>query len=177
MHLQAYFKELWDKNQKCSNSTAGRMGYGKLANNINQQEEPGKVIVYMMKEVAIAATADKEHIQQMSTTVDDLVAIIKCQQAIMENQSTQITTLTASIGKLTDMLAKLSVSSAGNYHHGGRGGNCEKTGTNHKESVERMGPHKCGVCDSTWHIKDDCWELDKNKGKCHEEWKIKFEKE
>ena len=109
MHLQTYFGKIWDQNQKYSGSTAAGMSYGKSANKVNKQEDSCKVIVDLMKEVTIAATEDKEHIQKMSTTVDDVVAIIKRQQATIENQSTQITTLTSKIGLLMDALAKLSM--------------------------------------------------------------------
>ena len=52
-----------------------------------------------MREVAIAATADKEHIQQMTSTNEDLLKIVKTQQ----EQSTQ---LIKQNGDLTTALTK-----------------------------------------------------------------------
>jgi hypothetical protein len=176
VHLQTFFSDLYDQNQKYNGNTAGGLGYGESANNVDEQEESGRVIVDAMKEVAIAATADKEHIQQMSTTADNLVAIIKRQQSTIEAQTTQLATLTANVGKLTDALAKLSAPSTAARRRGGRSGDRAPTGNEREERVEKVGPHKCAVCAATWYPTEDCWELEKNKDKQREGWTSKFGK-
>ena len=112
----------------------------------------------------------------MSTTADDLVAIIKWQQSTIEAQTTQLATLTANVGKLTDALAKLITPSAGTRRRGGRGGNRAPAGSERQEHVEKVGPHKCAVCAATWHPTEDCWELEKNKDKRRVGWTSKFGK-
>ena len=107
----------------------------------------------------------------MSTTADDLVAIIKRQQTTIEAQTTQLATLTANVGKLTDALAKLSAPSTAARRQRGKGGDRAPAGSEREERVERVGPHKCAVCAATWHPTEDCWELESNKDKRRVGWK------
>ena len=113
VHLQSYFGELWDADQQFSDLTAKDQGYGEGTNNIKEgpqlREAEGSVID-AMKEIAIAATADKEHIQQMSTTADDLLAVVKRQQTTIEKQQTTIEGLTAQISQLIKTNGELTKS-------------------------------------------------------------------
>ncbi len=36
VHLQSFFSDLYDQNQKYNGNTAGGMGYGESANNVNE---------------------------------------------------------------------------------------------------------------------------------------------
>ena len=105
-----------------------------------------------MREVAIAATVDKEHIQQMTSTNEDLLKIVKTQQE-------QITQLIKQNGEFTTALAK----------KGGNQKNEEKVtfekDNNEADPTKKKG-YGCAIC-GKHHKTEDCLELDKNKARCN----------
>ena len=77
VHCQAYFLNKWTKGVQYRKSQLNQ-----FANNI--KEEPPITdnnsvdhLADNLEQVAIPATADKKHIQQMSTTVDEQIPVIK----------------------------------------------------------------------------------------------------
>ena len=77
IHLQSYFKKKWTKKQRYRGDKPKDHGF---AGNIKEREnEAMDCLGTNLREVATAATADKEHIQQMSTQNDDLLDIVKKQ--------------------------------------------------------------------------------------------------
>ena len=108
VHCQAYFTALYNDNKLFGDAAGNKHGFESAANirEQKQQKQQEKVkdsfteeLCAGLREVAITATADKEHIQQMTSTNEDLLKIIKTQQE-------QITQLIKQNGELTTALAK-----------------------------------------------------------------------
>ena len=184
--LVAYFSKIYKKNQRYGGTTAQGHGYGKAANAANEQTDPGVVFQEAMKEVALAATADKEHIQQMLDTADDIIAIVKRQQATIEKQAQQITDLIAQNGKYADIISKFEPNKAPTVRRtprGGRGrGSKAQREKEQREKEEEEDKDNnpsdrpaCSVCGLKSHKTNDCWELEKNKDKRPPGWKSIFE--
>ena len=110
VHAQTYFGDLWDADQQFTDQNAKGEGFGEGMNNIREaaEKEAEGSVVEAMREVALTATADKEHIQQMSTTADDLLTVVKRQQTVIEKQQTTIEGLTAHLSKLITQNGELS---------------------------------------------------------------------
>jgi hypothetical protein len=197
VHLRAYFGDMFDANEQYTGLTADSHGFVKAANNVCKARpdafpalQPADMETYVnaMKELAIAATADKEHIQQMSSAAGNLLAIGKWQQATIEKLTAQNTQLIAQTTKLTEALAKLDIAVKGVPGPPHPPGKCNSSPRNRNycgnrnqmggeaqtdsKKKEEVGPHKCTVCPeghprSTWHLSDECLELNKNKDKPH----------
>ena len=100
VHLQSYFGDLWDANQQFGGLNAAGQGFAESANSATELVADIGV-VDAMKEIALAATSNKEHIQQMSDPADELLAIIKRQQTRINQHAGTITKQQATITKLT----------------------------------------------------------------------------
>ena len=124
-----------------------------------------------MRDIAEAATADKEHIQQMSATTDKLLAIVKKQQ-------TQIDKLIEINSNLTTNIAKLSSNNSNKNNNRESGGYKKKPYDKKKEKRDVdeavANGHGCAICGMHRHTKD-CFELLKNKDKRPEGWKSIYE--
>ena len=134
-------------------------------------------------EVARAATADKEHIQQMSDTADDLLTIVKKQQ-------NQIDELIKQNGELTQALSTNKPSSSPRNRDRDRERERERKDRrairekaeipkdNRNATKEKAEPTKdtggCAVCGRR-HETAKCWELDKNKASRPDWWTSYFE--
>ena len=77
-----YFGDLYNDAKKYEKATGGKHGFESAANisesvllNLSDDQ-----FAQQLCDIAIAATADKEHIQQMTNCTDDLLAVIKQQQ-------------------------------------------------------------------------------------------------
>ena len=79
VHLRAFFVELYTDNQRYSKATGNKHGFESAANvaEVKAKEEEEELVAQQLGDIALAATADKEHIQQMSNATDDMLAIIK----------------------------------------------------------------------------------------------------
>ena len=55
-----------------------------------EEDRGNQLLAKNLHKVAVAATADKEHIQQMTTQNDDLLKVVRKQQAQIDKQQTQI---------------------------------------------------------------------------------------
>ena len=116
MHLISYFTELWEKKQRYGGATARRHGYAESAANVNKarmDRTHDEQLSKNLEHVAIAATADREHLQQMSNAAGDLLAVIKEQQKQMKEaqeqsreQLKQMKNITEQNGQLAAALAK-----------------------------------------------------------------------
>ena len=167
VHCQAYFTQLYNDNKRFGSAAGNKHRFESAANVKESTQRNVEESVHNsftdelcdgLKEVAVAATADKEHIQQMTNTNEDLLAIVKTQQ-------TQTTQLIKQNGELTAALGK-------------------KTPPNKKEKritfkgAEEAQPTRkkgfgCAICGK--HSKtEECLELEKNKGKRKEGWKSIF---
>ena len=99
---------------------------GRLANNL--------------REVAVAATADNEHIQKMTTQKDDLLRVTRKQQAQIDKKKTQIDELMNQNGQIINKLGTNTntrgATSAGaeNTHCGRYQGNRNNTGNRNKNN-------------------------------------------
>ena len=75
IHLQSYFKRKWTKKRRYRGDTPKDHGF---AANVEERENDAMDrLGTNLHEVATAATADKEHIQQMSTQNEKLLQVVK----------------------------------------------------------------------------------------------------
>ena len=173
-NAKTYFTELWEECQRYGGTTAAASGFGESANNMSEAEAPTQ-LVSALKEVATAATADKEHIQQMSTANDDLLAIIKRQQQ-------QLDALIEQNGHLTEALSKLKPNTRNNNNNNRRTNNKRNRDDKDKGAKDRdakdkeepenkrpTGP-RCPICGLRSHSMDKCWELESNAADRPEGW-------
>ena len=72
VHLQTYFKYRWIATMQYQGNTPHKYGFESAANAEEDRGEWTGSLANILREVAVAATADKEHIQQMTTQNDDL---------------------------------------------------------------------------------------------------------
>ena len=81
VHCQSYFTTLFNDNKRFGDTAGYKHGFESAAN-IKEQKQQNKEKPAVgfteefcdgLREVAIAATADKEHIQQMTSTNEDLL--------------------------------------------------------------------------------------------------------
>ena len=162
VHCQAYFTALFNDNKRFGDAAGTKHGFESAAN-IKEAEEKSNTtkmtneLCDNLREVAIAATADKEHIQQMTSTNEDLLKIVKEQQK-------QISQLIKQNGELTLALTKKESNSSNKK---------EETNNNQREersSGENKKNYGCTICGK--HRKtSECLELDVNKHKRKEGWK------
>ena len=141
-----------------------------------------------MKEVALAATADKEHIQQMSNTTDEILAIVRRQQATIERQSKQISDLIEQNSRITEAIEDLKNDQPKNptrQPRGDRGGVAnpnkrprpeprpDKENEEPAEKPDKPKKPKCAICG--WrHVTKDCYELECIIHKRPEGWTSRF---
>ena len=192
--LQTHFINIFNKNQRYGGTTAQGHGFGEAANGAAEEPNPAAVIKEAMKEVALAATADKEHIQQMSNTTDDMLALVKRQQETIERQSQQISDLIEQNKKVADAIENLKSAQPSNPtprppprqpgagRGGGRGGGRgrgrgglpsnkrPRTDKNPKDEADKK---VCPVCGGN-HKTVDCYELECNAHRRPPNWISKF---
>ena len=70
---------------------------------LDRGEQAGRLATNI-REVVVAATADKEHIQQMTTHNDDLLKVVRKQQDQIDKQQTQIDELLKQNGELINKI-------------------------------------------------------------------------
>ena len=182
--MLAYFPRCYDKHARYSNAGTPRSHGYESANNVTDQakEELLQLMLQLLsnqKEVAEAATADKEHLQAMSDSNGDLLDIVK-------KLNDQNGKLTKQVTTLTDALAKTKTPGGGGRGGGGRGrggrgggrgrgGNNNSGNNNNDNDTDNSNVVKCGICGIFGHVSKKCWELEKNKEVRTEDWKSKFE--
>ena len=103
VHLRAYFGELYTDIQRYSKATGARHGFESAANiqeaPANERATDDEHLARQLGDIALAATADKNHIQQMSDATDDLLKIIKQQAAQITELVRQNGLLIAAVGQ------------------------------------------------------------------------------
>ena len=146
-----------------------------------------------LREVAVAATDDKEHIQQMTTQNGDLSKVIRKNQAQIDKENTNIDELLKHNGQLINKIGTntntggSTRTGAENTHLSRYRGNRNNTGnlnTNNNDtgsdtvaatSSRTNNCPKCAVCPLRLHATADFWELDKNKSKIPDNWSTLLE--
>ena len=79
VHLRKYFKDSWTKTMQYQGYTTHKHGFESAA---SAEDDSGEHrLASNLREVAVAATADKEHIQQMTTQNNVLLKVVRKQQA------------------------------------------------------------------------------------------------
>jgi len=167
VHCQAYFTALFNDNKRFGDAAENKHRFESAAN-INEQQKQKETeeknnttkmtndLCDNLREVAIAATVDKEHLQQMTSTNEDLLKIVKKQQK-------QISQLIKQNGKLTFALTKKENNSSKKDEANNNQGEDKNNGENKKS-------YGCTICGK--HRKtNECLELDVNKHKRKEGWK------
>ena len=172
--MVTYFKNAYDKHARFGSARRpASQGYESAnrtddANGVSdqQKEELLQLMLQLLsnqKEVAEAATADKEHLQAMSDSNSELLDIIK--KLTKQNEK-----LTEQNSSLVEALAKAKASRGGG---GGRGGGRSGWRTTNDQDGS-AGKPKCAICGKI-HKTENCYELEKNKDLRKDGWKSIFE--
>ena len=102
VHPRTYFKDRWTATMRYQGNTPHKHGFESAA---SAEEDRGEQrLANNLREVAAAATADKEHIQQMTTQDDDLLKVVRKQQAHINKHQTQIDELLNQNGQLINKI-------------------------------------------------------------------------
>ena len=86
VHLRTYFKERWTATIRYQGDTTHKNGFDIAAS--AEEEIDEQHLANNLREVAVAATTDKEHIQQMTTQIDDILKVVRKNQAQIDKQQT-----------------------------------------------------------------------------------------
>ena len=102
VHLRTYFKDRWTATMRYQFDTRHKHGFESAT---SAEEDRGEQrLANNLREVAVAATANKEHIQQMTTQNDDLLNVVRKQRAQTDKQQTHIYELLKQNGQLLNKL-------------------------------------------------------------------------
>ena len=202
VHCQNYFGKLWEKNQRYKpNDSPRSQGYESAANIREATDANTEKLATNLRQVASAACADKEHIQLMSNQHEDMLTIVKKQQAQIDKLLNQNEKLISALGKLEIAAAPRPRQdgpgrgrSTGRGRGAGRGRYSSTPPTAAaeeaakrieeatKEQAKPGAPAKtdsawrpiCGICGKT-HQTHNCFELDRNAGNRPSGWTSIFE--
>ena len=160
--LVQYFTKLWTKRRRYGKGSVSRgLGYeSALEMKEKEEEHRGEAQLNLsnnLREMALAATADKEHIQQMSSSAEEMLAIIKKQAEHIDKLVENNVKLTAAISKRWAANPRPS----------------RPTTKNAEDAEEATAKKKKGKCTICGKLRDTvkCFELEKNKDKRDEGWK------
>jgi len=148
VHYQAYFTALFNDNKRFGDAAGNKHGFERSANIKEQQKQKvaeensnttkmTNELCDNLREVAIAATADKEHIQQMTSANEDLLKNVKEQQK-------QISQLIKQNSELTFVLTKKENNSSKKDEANNNQGEDRNNGENKKS-------YGCTICGSVWN--------------------------
>ena len=175
------FTKLFDKHARYGNRLAPSAHGFESANQLTLSEGNKEEVLQLLmqllanqKEVAEAATADKEHLQQMTTSNEDLIAIIKKQSTQIEKLIEQKAELTNQVKNLTEALTKTKTISSSKGGGGGGGGGGTGGGGGGNNNTSSGSKPKCAIC-GLRHNTKDCWELEANADKRPDGWKSRLE--
>ena len=102
VHLRTHFKDRWTARMQYQGDTPHNHGFESA---FRTEEDSGKHrLASNLREVAVVATDDKKHIQQMTTQNDDILKVVRKQQDQTEKQQTQIDELMKHNGELINNL-------------------------------------------------------------------------
>ena len=75
-----------DRDMRYQGDTPHNRGFESSSRAEEERDDQAGRMSTNLREVAVAATADKEHIQQMTTQNDDLLKVVRKQQAQIDKQ-------------------------------------------------------------------------------------------
>ena len=191
VHLWEYFKDIWAAKMFYQGHTTCNHGFESAGSAEEEWCKEAGRLETNLREVAVAATSDKEHIQQMVTQNDDMLKVVRKQQAQIDKQQTQIGKLLNQNGLLISKIGTTTNNNSGgrtgwgcgngnhgrNRGNGNRNTNGNKTGSGAGAGTNN-GPNnrlKCAVCTICSYATADCWKLDKYKNKRSDNWVSLFE--
>ena len=160
MHLRAFFVKLYTDNQRYSKATGNKHGFESAANmaEVKAKEEEEELLAQQLGDIALAATADKEHIQQMSNATDDMLAIIKEQSEQIKELVRQNGLLVAALATGNAQVPQVSTDTAASLAAGA----AAKKKIDGGDIALRDKKGRCVVCNR--HFKTAiCYELECNK--------------
>ena len=175
VHLRTYFKDRWTATMRYKGNNTHKHGFDSDTSAEEDRCDQTGRLVNNLRKVAVAATADKEHIPQMATQNDDLLKVVRKQQAQIYKQQTQIDELLKQNGHIIKTIGINTntggATSAGaeNTHRGRYRGNRNNNGnrnTNNNDTgsdaVEATNNRtnnrpKCDVSPLSSHATADCW--------------------
>ena len=132
IHLQTYFKDRWTVMMRHQGNIPHKHGFESAAS--AEEDSSEHHLASNLCEVAVAATANKEHIQQMTTHNDELLKVVRKQQAQIDKHQTHIDELLKQKGQLINNIGNNTntggQTSAGakNAHRGRYRGNRNNSG-------------------------------------------------
>ena len=88
VHLKTYFKDRCNATMQYQGKNPHKHRFESASR--SEEDRGEQRLANNLHEVAVAATADKEHIHQMTTQNDDLLKVVIKQQAHIEKNQTQI---------------------------------------------------------------------------------------
>lgn len=189
VHLQAYFTDLFTDNQRYNKATGSSHSFDNAANIQEKKlkkEEENEYLVQQLGDIALAATADKEHIQQMTNANDDMLTVIKEQSAQIKELTRQNGILIAKLHKPeanAEHAAAQAAAAAIRAAAAARGegitdaakiaglASKKKIDEGDNELKEKKG--RCVVCSRHWKTAI-CFELECNKSKRPQGWRSMF---
>ena len=85
VHLRTYFKDRWTATVRYQGNTLHKHGFESAT---RVEEDRGEQrLANNLREVVVVATADKEHIQQMTTQNDDLLKVVRNSRHILKSDA------------------------------------------------------------------------------------------
>ena len=102
VRLRTYFKDRWTMTMQYQGDTSYKHAFESSAR--AEEDRCEQRLANNLREVAVAATADKEHIQQMTTQNDNLLKVIRKHQAQIDKQQTHIDELLKQNGQLINKI-------------------------------------------------------------------------
>lgn len=185
VHCQTYWNKIFKKRKRFNNLKPKQHGFEGAAN--VEERPPNEMsreeLSQSLRDISEAATADKEHIQQMSTTTDEMLFIVKKQQSQIDKLVETNSLLTATIAKLSkEPNTRNPRNNPGTNPNSGN--NNREKGVKEKEEGKSAKQkeidkqvkdgHGCGIC-GRHKFTQDCFELISNKDKRGPNWKSIFE--
>ena len=85
-HLRTYFKDRCAVKMRYQGNTPHKHGFESADSAEEDRGEQEGRLATNLRRVAVAATANKEHIRQMTTQNEDLLKVLRKQQAQIDNQ-------------------------------------------------------------------------------------------
>ena len=178
-NFKPYFKDIWTMRSRYQKGGASprNHGYESAANvtETNEEEDPFERLRNNLREVALAAANEKEHIQQMGAAHTDLLAVIKKQQEQLANLTEQNGKLLEQNGQLLAQAANKSPATPRNNSNRNRNNRQsnnkpKEDATKSDEAAAKPKSGRCAVCPLQSHDTKDCWELEINASKRPNNW-------
>ena len=122
LNATLYFEDITADNEAYESNVGGTAKRGRFESAANVAEEKDDQLRLYFDSLGEAATADKEHIQQMSTTNSSMVSLTTAQQKQLAIKDAQISALIDQVKALTTTNQTMAAQLAGGKRGGGGGG-------------------------------------------------------